>query len=140
LRGWVAIITLLAVGLAAGCGGGGESPQLEGTFWVLTDARDVTLPPGVVPTASFSEGMVRGSTGCNQYTASYVADGESLEIGAVASTRMACPPPRDAVEQEYVTALGLVASWAASGNQLLLSDAAGDEILRYGGARTGGDS
>ena len=126
--------------LLAGCGGDDpDVSQLEEGLWVLNSARDVPLPAGVVPTAGFQKGTVRGSTGCNQYSAPYTVDGDALDIGAVASTRMACPSPRDTVEQGYVAALGLVAGWDIDGDELVLSDGAGDELLRYDQARTGGD-
>jgi heat shock protein HslJ len=127
------------VALAVGCGGD-DGPKLEGPFWVLEAGRDVPLEPGITATASFREGTVRGYTGCNQYTAPYTTEGESLEIGAVASTRMACPPPRDAIEQAYVAALDEIASWTVDGEELVLSDGSGEELLRYTQARTGGDT
>ena len=131
---WPAVAAVAFV--AAACGGG-DGRQLEGTFWVLESGRDVPLEPGITATASFRDDTVRGYTGCNQYTAPYKAEGESLEIGAVASPRMACPPPRDVIEQAYVAALDDVASWSTDGDTLVLSDAAGDELLRYTPARTG---
>jgi heat shock protein HslJ len=51
---------------------------------------------------------------------------------------MACPPPRDAIEQAYVAALDQVVSWSVDGEELVLSDGEG-ELLRYTQARTGGD-
>jgi heat shock protein HslJ len=62
-----------------------------------------------------------------------------MDIGALATTRMACPAPRDTVEQGYVTALGLVTTWAIDGDELVLSNGDGNELLRYNLARTGGD-
>jgi heat shock protein HslJ len=124
--------------LATGCGSDTDASQLEQGLWVLNSARDVPLPLGVVPTAGFHEGTVRGSTGCNQYNGPYSVESESLEIGALATTRMACPPPRDEVERAYVAALGLVTTWARDEDELVLSDSDG-ELLRYNQARTGGD-
>ena len=124
--------------LLAGCSGDDpDVSKLEEGLWVLNSARDVPLPAGVVPTAGFHDGTVRGSTGCNQYSAPYTVDGDALDIGAVTSTLMACPSPRDTVEQGYVAALGLAAGWDIDGDELVLSDGAGDELLRYNQARTG---
>jgi hypothetical protein len=133
----LALVSL--VFFAAGCGGdGSDISKLEKGLWVLNSARDVPLPLGVVPTAGFHDGTVHGSTGCNQYSASYSVDGASLDIGDLAMTLMACPPPRDEVEKQYVRALGLVTTWARDGDELVLSDGDG-ELLRYNEARTGGD-
>jgi heat shock protein HslJ len=119
---------------AAGCGGddGTDASQLEGTPWVLTSGRDITLPASVAPSALFEDGTVSGSTGCNQFTGPYSLDGDSLEIGDLATTLMACEPPRDATERAYVDALGLVSTWEVDGEELVLSDEDGDELLRYG--------
>jgi heat shock protein HslJ len=99
----------------------------------LTSGQGISLPPGVAPTATFADGTVSGSTGCNRYNAPYTVDGDSLEIGPVASTLMACPSPRDAIESAYVGALDRVVAWAIDGEELMLSDDEGEELLRYAG-------
>jgi heat shock protein HslJ len=52
---------------------------------------------------------------------------------------MACPPPRDAIEQAYVPALDQVASWSRDGDELVLADGEGNDLLHYTQARTSGD-
>ena len=80
-----------------------------------------------------------GSTGCNRFTASYTVDGDAMEIGTTATTRMACPPPADAVERAYLAALGRVAAWHLDGSELVLADAEHNELLRYEEASPVGD-
>ena len=58
-------------------------------------------------------------------------DGDALEIGTVAGTNMACPPPADRVEREYLAALERVAGWQVDDGELVLSDADGRELLRF---------
>ena len=124
---------MLIAGLAAGCGGygGGNTPGIEDTPWQLVSGKDITISDGVVVSAAFTEGNVFGSSGCNQYRGPYTLDGDSLEIGETAGTRMACPPPADEIERAYLAALVDVASWAIDGEELVLSDAGGNELLRY---------
>ena len=54
-------------------------------------------------------------------------------------TRMACPPPADAVERAYVAALGRVAAWHLDGSGLVLVDDDHNELLRYEEASLLGD-
>ena len=91
------------------------------------------------PSALFADGTVGGSTGCNRYTASYTLDGDSLELGTIASTQMACPPPADAVERAYLDALGRVTGWRTDGEELVLVDEDDAELLRYAAATPIGD-
>lgn len=128
---------LVALALAAGCGGGegteppAEAGSLEGVPWVLSAGVDVDGWEATPPTAAFDGGTVAGSTGCNRYSASYTLDGDAVELGPIASTKMACRPPADAVEREYVAALERVAGWRLEDGQLVLLDADDGELLRY---------
>ncbi len=47
-----------------------------------------------------------GSTGCNRLTGSYEQDGNSLRFKQMATTKMACPPPVDAMERAFLQVLG----------------------------------
>ena len=47
-------------------------------------------------------------------------DGSELEIGDIATTNMACPPPADAVERKYLAALERVAGWRLVDDELAL--------------------
>ena len=128
-----AVSSIVLLGLAAGCGGGGggDPADIENKPWQLTSATGLTIPDGVVPSAAFTGGNVFGTAGCNTYRASYTLDGDSLEIGEPAGTLIACPPPVDEFERAYLDALGQVASWELDGEELVLSDADGNELLRY---------
>ena len=92
-----------------------------------------------MPSATFTDDTVGGSTGCNRFTASYTVDGDAMEIGEIASTRMACPPPADAIERAYLAALGRVAAWHIDGSELVLADDDDNELLRYEEASPVGD-
>jgi heat shock protein HslJ len=140
----VPVVSLVVVALVAGCGGdeegGSDAGTLEGRPWVLTSGVDVPQDVAVAwPSATFADGTVSGSTGCNQFSGPYTVDGDSLELGQLAQTQMACAPPADRIEQSYVAALGRVARWRVDGEELVLADADDAELLRYAPATPVGE-
>ena len=127
------VVVSVVVVAAAGCGGGGggDPADIENKPWQLTSAAGLTIPDAVVPSAAFTGGTVFGTAGCNKYRASYTLDGDSLDISAPAGTLIACPPPVDEWERAYLVALDQVASWELDGEDLVLSDGDGEELLRF---------
>lgn len=75
---------------------------LDGTSWTLLGFRDGDLfdavPDGIDISVSFDGDRLNGSAGCNNYMGTFSADGDALTLGALASTRMMCPP--EIMEQE----------------------------------------
>jgi heat shock protein HslJ len=134
---------LFALGLAAGCGGDEDSVVDAASFvgipWVLSAGLDVDGWESAAPSATFTDSAVAGSTGCNRFSAPYTVDGDSLEIGMIAATLMACPPPADAVERAYVDALERVTGWRVDDAELVLLDEEGAELLRYTTATPAGE-
>src|SRR5262245_8195606 len=137
---------LLALSFAAGCGGddgngtattGAEPASLAGVPWTLVSG--VEGAEASPPSATFENGVMGGSTGCNHYSAPVTIDGDSMKIGMIAATLMGCPPPADSVEQAYLAALGQVTGWRMDGDVLVLVNADGDELLRYAAATPIGD-
>ena len=133
---------VLVVLVLAGCGNGNSSSSepasFEGVPWTLVSGLQASSD-AATPGATFANGIVGGSAGCNHFTAPYTVDGDKLEIGTIATTQMACPPPQAAVEQAYLAALDKVASWRTDGDELVLSDGDGNELLRYGMPSIDGD-
>jgi heat shock protein HslJ len=111
-----------------------RSGQQAGSFegsWNLAAINGEPLIPGTAITASFGNGRVSGSTGCNQYFASYSTSGLSLKIGEVGSTRMYCSYPEGITEQEtlFFRLLSTTSSWSKDGGNLVLRDNSGRGIL-----------
>jgi heat shock protein HslJ len=67
----------------------------------------------------------RATVGCNQLTGGYTVAGETLTFTDPASTRMACPPPLDALERSLGEMLVKTRSWRIKGPTLELSDESG---------------
>ena len=76
----------------------------------------------------FREGRVAGHSGCNQYTGSFTQDGESLKLGPLAATKMACPPDRMKQEQAWFEMLDKVRGFEATHLLLKLKGTDGNVI------------
>jgi heat shock protein HslJ len=106
--------------------------SLAGTSWQATGINNgkeaVVSEAGTEQvTATFgADGTISGSGGCNTYSGPYTTSGtDQITIGAVASTKMACPEPAMQIEQMYFAALGTVATYQIDGTTLTLRDADG---------------
>jgi hypothetical protein len=84
-------------------------------------------------TIEFGENEVSGTGGCNHYGGSYQVSGNSLTIGDVFATEMACPEPPGVLEQEgdYLAALNLADSYQLTGDQLEILDEGGGQLLLF---------
>ncbi|MBN1937786.1 MAG: META domain-containing protein [Anaerolineae bacterium] len=100
---WTVLIVLLdlATLILSACSRASESPRsLEGTSWTLLAYRKTSPIEGTTITATFEEGRVSGSAGCNSYSGLYEVDGDKITVGALAITMMACVEPQGVMEQE----------------------------------------
>lgn len=75
-----------------------------------------------------------GSSGCNNYFAGYTANGTSLAISGIGSTRMMCPQ-QDIMNQEsaYLTALESVRGYGINGSTLVLTGNGSSSLLTFSG-------
>ncbi len=98
---WAIVFLLVSLALGA-CGGAGaaQGDPLDGTSWELFAIRKSLPISGSTITATFADGQVRGSAGCNSYFGSYQVEGETITIGDLAITEMACLEPEGIMEQE----------------------------------------
>ncbi len=102
--------------------------DLEGTLWRLTQylgpaGTAVSVPQAISASATFSDGIVAGNAGCNDYTGSYTVDGDKLTIGPLAVTKKACGPAETAVETVFLATIGKVATYTVSDGSLELKTA-----------------
>jgi heat shock protein HslJ len=89
------------------------SQDLADTSWTVIGYNNgkggvVSVIIGTEITANFSaDGRLSGNSGCNNYSADYETEGESISIGEAEVTEMACPEPEGIMEQEqlYLAAL-----------------------------------
>lgn len=106
--------------------------------WYLVSLHDgngsVPVIPGTTVTAFFDgQGMVSGTAGCNEYTASYSnGTNTTLTVDPPTSTKKACPSPDGVMAQEarYLGELQETRSFSVDG-VLRLMDARGEVVLTY---------
>lgn len=94
-----------------GCGGD-PATLLTGGEWLLQD-----MPGGIAAgtrgTLRFDPaGRVSGEAFCNRFGGPYTLTGETLTIGPLAATKMACEPPRMEQEQRFLALLEAVVGFA----------------------------
>jgi heat shock protein HslJ len=73
------------------------------------------------------DGKISGFAGCNRFFGTFVATDTTLEVGSLATTRMACP---DAIMQQEMTFLGEIegaTGYLISGHRLTLEGTEGTE-------------
>ena len=109
-----------------------QDRSLEDTDWVVTGFNNgrqavVSVLAGTELTATFADGMVGGSGGCNRYRASFEMDGDRIRIGPAATSRRSCGSPGGVMEQEaqFLRAIESVAAARMEGDRLELRTADG---------------
>lgn len=106
---------------------------LEGTLWTLTSVVDgesaSSLPTDAVSTIQLVDGRLLVATGCNTGSASAVVAGDTLVLGPLALTKMACDDARMQLEAAVVAVLDGTVGVAIEAGTLTLTS--GDRGLAY---------
>ncbi len=85
----------------AGCGGAPLAPAtLADTNWTIVAIGGAAVS-GERYHLSFTADQISGQAGCNRFSGGYQHSGETLTVGGLAMTRMACPGPGMAHEQRF---------------------------------------
>jgi heat shock protein HslJ len=123
--GCIAVAIVIAA-FASACrttgGVAADALSLEGTQWVLLAYRKTSPIEGTEITATFEDGQIAGSAGCNSYFGAYEARGGDINIGPIAQTEMACMDPVGVMDQEteYLGYLSQAQTFRFDGAQLLI--------------------
>jgi heat shock protein HslJ len=133
-----AIPTLAADASPAASPAANGSPggvPLEGTIWQVTNLRlsgaYAPIPPGANATLSLKDGHAGGTGGCNDWSADYTLDGDSITFGQIVSTLKLCEGAGGLVETFYFADLPAVAHWTIEGDALTLSADDGQPVVAY---------
>lgn len=80
--------------------------RLANTEWLLEDLAGAGVMDTVQTTLRFDDTLtLGGSGGCNRYRAGVEITQDGVQVGAIASTRMLCPPAVMNQESRYFQAL-----------------------------------
>jgi heat shock protein HslJ len=131
------VLAVLVVLTVPACGGTGDTAgdRLEGSRWEMTSVSSgatlMAAHPTTIATAVFSDGIISGSTGCNRYQASYAFEGNSISLGDIALTGVACDPEHVEQGEAFSRALGSISGFSVSDAELEFIDETGAVQLRF---------
>ncbi|MEU1204310.1 META domain-containing protein [Nocardia sp. NPDC005825] len=119
----VSILLALTALAAAGCssdGGGNDIAPASpaGRTFVSTAVSGTPIPGGGPLTLTFTEGRVSASSGCNTATGSVDLQGNTLQVGELSSTLMACPGELAGADEWQNSLLRSQPTWTLSGDTL----------------------
>ncbi|RTL87839.1 MAG: META domain-containing protein [Hyphomicrobiales bacterium] len=105
------------------------APALTGKWRILTVAGVDGLDAGKSRAEFAGNGRFASTVGCNRIAGAPSTSGGRLSFGPMMTTRMACPPPLDRVEQNYLAALQAARGYRLDGERLLFLDENGETLV-----------
>jgi len=114
-----------------------RSEELAGTAWILEEFGAVASPTAVLPdtvlTLAFDKDLAvaSGGAGCNRFWTEVTAMGTSMTFGSFLMHAMGCSEPILTQEAAYLNALGSVAQFVLTADELVLSDGSDSVRLVY---------
>jgi heat shock protein HslJ len=105
-----------------------QTQELAGTLWQVISYNNgkeavISVLAGTTISLEFStDGKVRGSAGCNEFTATYSTSGQNLTLGESTATRKTCAHPEGVMVQErlFFNALAMSTLVRIDGDRLEL--------------------
>ena len=104
--------------------------DFDNTRWKLTRlSGDINLPKmeDVFVRFDAEKNQVSGKSGCNRFTGQFKLEGNKIQSGPIAMTKMMCPPELMAVENAFLKVLREMETYSISGDHLKLLK--GDMVL-----------
>ena len=113
-------------------GGSTAALDLIGSEWLLEDLGGSGALDRVQATLAFpARGKVAGKSSCNRFMGPAEIDGNSIKLGPLAGTRMACPEAVMNQETKYLNALGAAERFEWKDPYLLLYCKGFEKPLRF---------
>ena len=106
--------------------------KLENTYWKATIVGDTPVPRTKRREAYiiFSQGIVKGNSGCNGLGGKYILNGNKLSFSdkGFMSTRMFC---KGSIEPQFLKALKKIDNYKIDSEYLELFDKDGNRLIRF---------
>ena len=104
--------------------------ELDGTHWNLLFIRKSTPLPESTITITFSNGEVRGNSGCNTFLGEYQIREDEISFTRLAATEIACLGPEGIMQQEqqFLLSLSEIVSYSIEGDRLTLKKTEQDQL------------
>jgi heat shock protein HslJ len=123
------VLVIVVVGCTGSDTSGGE---LAGVTWTVTSLPGNTIPAGLRIDATFRDGTIEGSDGCNVYDGPYSLTGDGgIDFRGLGGTDIGCAPVVADAGAAYASALDRAASYEVDDETLTLLDEDGAEVVRF---------
>ncbi|UGT43198.1 META domain-containing protein [Nocardia yamanashiensis] len=123
IRMWAALFAVTAFA-AASCSSDDDSSQsgsdLMGKTYLSTRVEGTPIPGGGPLTLTFRDDRLTANAGCNTMTGPVTLDGNTLKVGDLAATMMACPGDRAGADGWLDGLLRSAPDWKPNGADLTL--------------------
>ncbi|WP_405138460.1 META domain-containing protein [Nocardia sp. NBC_01388] len=126
-RRWCGVLLAVTVTAVAGCSTQQTAPAPQpqvtpmGRSFVSTQVKGTAIPGGGPLTLKFADGRVSAGAGCNTATGPVTLDGNTLEVGQMATTLMACPGDTAGADGWVDGLLRSAPSWKLAGPDLTIT-------------------
>lgn len=109
-----------------------SAADLAGTAWRATHIGEMRLQDDVEIVIQFdSDTSVSGNSGCNRFFGDFEFVDDSLAIGPLGSTRMACPEPANSFELSFLQALDEARSVTRVDSRLAMRNSKNVVVARF---------
>lgn len=102
------------------------------TTWIVMELNEQSLDTNYLsqPCLTFDKHKVTGNTSCNRFFGNYKIHCKRLTFDEVASTKMLCPEPINAIERNFLQALSEVYYWKIKEKKLYFLDEKSNCIMK----------
>ncbi len=107
----------------------GAPAPLMGKWRIVAVSGGQALDPSKTHAEFAPDGRFASTVGCNRIVGKPTVSGAQLRFGPMMTTRMACIPPLDQTEQNYLAALEAVRGYRLEGSRLVFLGQGGDELV-----------